>query len=33
MSALSARDSMFLEGMDYLLTQEGKSYREAVPVE
>jgi hypothetical protein len=33
MPAMAARDSMFLEGMDYLLTQEGKSYREAVPVE
>jgi hypothetical protein len=33
MPAMSARDSMFLEGMELLATQEGKSYREAMPVD
>jgi len=27
---LSARDSMFLQGMEYLTTMEGKTYREAM---
>ena len=29
MSALSARDSSFLEGMEYLVSKEGMSYKEA----
>jgi hypothetical protein len=29
MPALAARDSMFLQGLEYLATQEGKSLREA----
>ena len=33
MPGLTGRDSMFLEGVELLLTQEGKSFREAVPVE
>ena len=30
---LSARDSMFLQGMEYLTTMEGKTYREAMLAE